>query len=72
MCRINGSWDDAMMSKCIILNTVVPHKTNALQNKKLTRQMVLATRLMTRKTNVPMAMLRKMNVFCFLFLPHVY
>ena len=39
--------------------------------KNLARQMVLAMGLMTRKTNVPMAVLCKTNVFRFLFLPHV-
>ena len=42
--------------------------TNASRDKKLTRRMVLVMWLMTRKTNVPMAVLRKMNVFRF-FVP---
>ena len=52
-------------------STVVPRKTNASWDEKLARQMFLVMGLMTRKTNVPMAMLRKKNLFRFLFLPHV-
>ena len=48
-------------------STVMPHKTNASGDEKLTRRMVLVMGLMTRKMNVPMAMLRKTN--CLFFVP---
>ena len=43
--------------------TVVPRKTNALRHEKLAKQMGLVRVLVPHKTNVPMALLCKTNVY---------